>query len=53
MPQWLVDALRTQELSEDAKSTVANKVVKAGEAHSEQAARVEPTEQDLQKRYNM
>lgn len=53
MPEWLVNALQRQKLSEDAKTSVASKVVEAGEAHSEQSARVEPTEQELQQRYNM
>ncbi len=51
MPNWLRE-LQAQQLSAEELSSVASKVAAAGEAHSKQTARIEPTEKELNQRYN-
>ncbi len=53
MPQWLINALRTQTLSETEKAAVLIPVASATEQHDKQAARIAPTDEDLLQRFNI
>ncbi len=53
MPPWLLKALEEQRLTAEELTSVADKVVAEGKEHSKQSARIEPTESELQQRYNM
>ena len=53
MPEWLVEALKNNPLTEEEKSSVIKSVLDAGEEHSRQTAMMRPTEADRQIRYNM
>ena len=53
MPQWLVSSLKTQKLTTDEVNAVLKKVSDTGKAHDIQAARIEPTEEDLKQRFNI
>jgi hypothetical protein len=53
VPKWLIDALKNQKLSKEEVSSVYDKVIMVGRQHDRQAERIEITEQDRHRRYNI
>ena len=53
MPEWLVEALKNYELTEEQKDEIVAEVCKVGEDHSKVTRSMRPTVEDRLRRYDM
>jgi hypothetical protein len=53
MPQWLIDSLKNNKLSNEEKLNVINNVIAADKKHDIQSARIIPTKEERYQRFNI